>query len=80
MFSSSAVVSLPVCSPTSTTFILQIVLFGESVDVDVDEPSITIRWSILACGQSFVLPESTGSHGSKVCGLPSTSLKIYVDK
>ncbi|EKM79193.1 hypothetical protein AGABI1DRAFT_120632 [Agaricus bisporus var. burnettii JB137-S8] len=56
-----------------------IVLFGESVDVDVDEPSITIRWSILACGQDFVLPESTGVHGSNVCGLPSSTLKIFVD-
>jgi hypothetical protein len=68
------------CALTYTTFISQIVLFGESVDVDVDEPSITIRWSILACGQGFVLPESTGTHGSNVCGLPSSSLKIFVDK
>lgn len=56
-----------------------IVLIGESVDVDVDEPSITIRWSILACGSDYVLPESTGVHGSIVCGLPSKALYIFVD-
>ncbi|KAJ3509994.1 hypothetical protein NLJ89_g4923 [Agrocybe chaxingu] len=33
-----------------------IVLVGESVDVDVDEPSITIRWSIGACGEDSMLP------------------------
>lgn len=59
---------------------IQIVLIGESVDVDVDEPSITIRWSILACGQGYVLPESNGVHGSNVCGLPSLPLRIFVDK
>lgn len=58
----------------------QIVLIGESVDVDVDEPSITIRWSILACGPEYVLPESTGVHGSDVCGLLSLPLRIFVDK
>ncbi|KXN81758.1 hypothetical protein AN958_03684 [Leucoagaricus sp. SymC.cos] len=57
-----------------------IVLLGESVDVDVDEPSITIRWSILACGQDYVLPESNGVHGSLGCGLPSLPLRVFVDK
>lgn len=56
-----------------------VVLIGESVDVDVDEPSITVRWSILACGPEYVLPESAGVHGSEVCGLPSLPLRIFVD-
>ncbi|KAF9445391.1 hypothetical protein P691DRAFT_777608 [Macrolepiota fuliginosa MF-IS2] len=56
-----------------------IVLIGDSVDVDIDEPSVTVRWSILACGQGYVLPESTGVHGSNVCGLPSLPLRIFVD-
>ncbi|TFK40790.1 hypothetical protein BDQ12DRAFT_467407 [Crucibulum laeve] len=56
-----------------------IVLIGESVDVDVDEPSITIRWSILGCGDGFVLAGSEGVHGSNTCGLPSSPLYIFVD-
>ncbi|SJL07718.1 uncharacterized protein ARMOST_11068 [Armillaria ostoyae] len=56
-----------------------IVLIGDNVDVDVDEPSITIRWSIMACGQGNVLPGSEGSHGSKNCGLPNELVYIYVD-
>jgi len=56
------------------------VLIGESVDVDVDEPSITIRWSILACGPGYVLPESSGIHGSDSCGLPPFPILIFVDK
>ncbi|PPQ69608.1 hypothetical protein CVT24_001364 [Panaeolus cyanescens] len=56
-----------------------IVLLGENVDVDVDEPSVTIRWSILACGEEFLLPGSAGVHGVSACGLPRTSMHIYVD-
>ncbi|KII86785.1 hypothetical protein PLICRDRAFT_177523 [Plicaturopsis crispa FD-325 SS-3] len=56
-----------------------IVLFGESVDVDVDEPSVTIRWSILACGEEFILNGSAGAHGSAHCGLPASPLYIFVD-
>lgn len=56
-----------------------IVLIGDNVDVDVDEPSITIRWSIMACGQANVLPGSEGSHGSQNCGLPNELVYIYVD-
>ncbi|CAA7261582.1 unnamed protein product [Cyclocybe aegerita] len=56
-----------------------IVLVGESVDVDVDEPSITIRWSIGACGEDFMLPGSAGVHGSDACGLPAIPLRFYVD-
>ncbi|KAG6909152.1 hypothetical protein DXG01_001904 [Tephrocybe rancida] len=56
-----------------------VVLLGESVDVDVDEPSITIRWSIIACGEGFFLPGSTGVHKSTVCGMPSQPLRIFVD-
>ncbi|KAJ2913685.1 hypothetical protein MD484_g6725, partial [Candolleomyces efflorescens] len=56
-----------------------LVLVGESVDVDVDEPSVTIRWSILACGEGLVLPGSTGILGSRVCGLPVQPLHIFVD-
>lgn len=56
-----------------------IVLLGENVDVDVDEPSIGIRWSILGCGNGYVLEGSAGVHGSDLCGLPSFYLEIYVD-
>ncbi|TFK64627.1 hypothetical protein BDN72DRAFT_774324 [Pluteus cervinus] len=55
------------------------VLFGENVDVDIDEPSVTIRWSVIACGQDFFLPSSVGAHGSELCGLPNSHLHIYVD-
>ncbi|KDR82822.1 hypothetical protein GALMADRAFT_238418 [Galerina marginata CBS 339.88] len=56
-----------------------VVLIGESVDVDIDEPSITIRWSIVACGEDFMLPGSAGAHGSNVCGLPASAMYFYVD-
>lgn len=56
-----------------------IVLLGENVDVDVDEPSIGIRWSILGCGNGYVLEGSAGLHGSDLCGLPSFYIEIYVD-
>ncbi|KAI9058304.1 hypothetical protein FKP32DRAFT_1669200 [Trametes sanguinea] len=56
-----------------------IVLVGDDVDVDIDEPALTIRWSILGCGPEFVLAGSPGSHGSASCGLPAMPLTIYVD-
>ncbi|KAI0365730.1 hypothetical protein BV20DRAFT_1038783 [Pilatotrama ljubarskyi] len=56
-----------------------IVLIGDDVDVDIDEPAVTIRWSIIACGQAFVLPGSGGTHGSAGCGLPNIPLNIFVD-
>ncbi|TFY68756.1 hypothetical protein EVJ58_g818 [Rhodofomes roseus] len=56
-----------------------IVLIGDNVDVDVDEPAMTIRWSIIGCGSAFVLPGSEGTHGSNACGLPSMALNVYVD-
>ncbi|KAI0632341.1 hypothetical protein C8Q77DRAFT_918090 [Trametes polyzona] len=56
-----------------------IVLIGDDVDVDVDEPALTVRWSIIACGEGFVLPGSEGAHGSANCGLPVMPLKIFVD-
>ncbi|KAJ2935491.1 hypothetical protein H1R20_g1603, partial [Candolleomyces eurysporus] len=56
-----------------------LVLVGESVDVDIDEPAVTIRWSILACGEGLVLPGSSGILGSKGCGLPVQPLQIFVD-
>ncbi|KZT09127.1 uncharacterized protein LAESUDRAFT_722833 [Laetiporus sulphureus 93-53] len=56
-----------------------IVLIGDNVDVDVDEPAITIRWSIVGCGSAYILPGSEGTHGSDLCGLPSLALDIYVD-
>ncbi|PFH54074.1 hypothetical protein AMATHDRAFT_53886 [Amanita thiersii Skay4041] len=56
-----------------------IILFGENVDIDIDEPSITIRWSIHACGKNQILPGSSGAHGSEICGLPAIPLSIYID-
>ncbi|KAF8967150.1 hypothetical protein BDZ97DRAFT_1656756 [Flammula alnicola] len=55
-----------------------VVLVGESVDVDVDEPSVTIRWSIVACGEDYMLPGSAGAHGSSACGLPASPMYFYV--
>jgi hypothetical protein len=52
---------------------------GENVDVDVDEPSITVTWSIIACGDNLELNGSSGIHDS-ACGLPSMYLQVYVDK
>ncbi|KAF9475653.1 hypothetical protein BDN70DRAFT_813717 [Pholiota conissans] len=56
-----------------------VVLIGESVDVDIDEPSVTIRWSIVACGEDFMLPGSAGVHGTQLCGLPDSAMYLYVD-
>ncbi|CCL99705.1 uncharacterized protein FIBRA_01727 [Fibroporia radiculosa] len=56
-----------------------IVLLGDNVDVDVDEPSVTIRWTVIGCGSAFVLAGSEGTHGSTACGLPSIPLNVYVD-
>ena len=55
-------------------------LLGENVDVDVDEPSIGIRWSVLGCGDGYVLNGSAGVHESDSCGLPAMYLQIHVDK
>lgn len=54
-------------------------LLGEDLDIDIDEPSVSIRWSIVACGGNFVLSGSSGIHGSSLCGLPNIPLNIYVD-
>lgn len=56
-----------------------LVLIGESVDIDVDEPSITIRWSILGCGSEYMRPGSGGQHGSRMCGLLNEPVHIFVD-
>ncbi|KAI0702297.1 hypothetical protein BC835DRAFT_1431023 [Cytidiella melzeri] len=56
-----------------------ILLIGDNVDMDVDEPAVTIRWSIIACGQAYVLKGSEGTHGSSLCGVPNEPLSIYVD-
>ncbi|KIY48632.1 hypothetical protein FISHEDRAFT_73453 [Fistulina hepatica ATCC 64428] len=56
-----------------------LVLIGENVDIDIDEPSIGFRWSILACGEGAVLAGSAGLHDSE-CGLPAMPLYIYVDE
>lgn len=55
-----------------------VVLLGENVDIDVDEPSVTVSWSLVACGDSFELDGSSGIHESQ-CGLPSMALWIYAD-
>ncbi|KAH9922859.1 uncharacterized protein BXZ73DRAFT_51259 [Epithele typhae] len=56
-----------------------IVLIGDDVDVDIDEPALTIRWSIIACGDAYMLAGSAGTHGSNNCGLPAMPLHIFVD-
>ncbi|KAG2126536.1 hypothetical protein DEU56DRAFT_822353 [Suillus clintonianus] len=55
-----------------------VVLLGENVDVDVDEPSVTVSWSFVACGGGLELNGSSGVHESQ-CGLPAMSLWIYAD-
>jgi hypothetical protein len=55
-----------------------VVLLGENVDIDVDEPSITVSWSLVACGDSIELDGSSGVHDSQ-CGLPSMALWVYAD-
>ncbi|EPQ54613.1 hypothetical protein GLOTRDRAFT_129965 [Gloeophyllum trabeum ATCC 11539] len=56
-----------------------IVLLGEDVDVDVDEPSVGVRWSIIGCGEGNFLNGSEGMHGVLQCGVPAIPLDIYVD-
>ncbi|EMD39854.1 hypothetical protein CERSUDRAFT_92346 [Gelatoporia subvermispora B] len=56
-----------------------LVLIGDNVDVDIDEPSVGFRWSVIGCGESFVLPGSEGIHDSSLCGLPAMALDIFVD-
>ncbi|GJE99627.1 hypothetical protein PsYK624_158980 [Phanerochaete sordida] len=56
-----------------------IVLIADNVDVDIDEPAVTLRFSVVACGANFTLPGSEGSHGSSVCGIPNVPLHVYVD-
>ena len=36
----------------------QIVLIADNVDVDIDEPAVTLRFSVVACGANFTLPGS----------------------
>ncbi|EJC98157.1 uncharacterized protein FOMMEDRAFT_162515 [Fomitiporia mediterranea MF3/22] len=55
-----------------------LVLVGENVDVDVDEPSVTIRWSALGCGGAYLLPGSPNLHGSSACGLPAIPLDLFI--
>lgn len=55
-----------------------VVLLGENIDIDLDEPSVTVSWSLVACGDGFELDGSSGIHGSQ-CGLPSMALWIYAD-
>jgi hypothetical protein len=59
----------------------KVTLFGESIDVDVDEPSTTVRWSVMMCGDNgLVLEGTSGIHGSSHCGLPKDALRIFVDR
>ena len=58
----------------------QVVLVGENVDVDVDEPSVTIRWSVIGCGQDFKLLNSPPLFSTQTCGAPSTQLSIYGER
>lgn len=55
-----------------------LVMLGENVDIDVDEPSVTVSWSLVACGDINELSGSSGVHESQ-CGLPSMALWVYAD-
>ena len=61
------------------TFVFQVVLLAEDADIDVDESSVALRWTILACGDGFVLANSPTLYGSS-CGLPSEAVNIFIDK
>ncbi|KIP08115.1 hypothetical protein PHLGIDRAFT_56755, partial [Phlebiopsis gigantea 11061_1 CR5-6] len=54
-------------------------LIADNVDVDIDEPSVGLRWSLVGCGANFTLPGSEGTHGSSSCGIPNVPLNIYID-
>ncbi|KDQ62359.1 hypothetical protein JAAARDRAFT_189688 [Jaapia argillacea MUCL 33604] len=56
-----------------------IVLVGDDVDVDVDEPSVSISWSIIGCGSGYVLAGTEGIYGCDGCGLSAVALQIFVD-
>jgi hypothetical protein len=58
----------------------KIVFIAENVDVDVDEPAVTVRWSIFACGDEFALSGTHGIHGSDLCGVPSIALRVYLNQ
>lgn len=62
------------------TFVFQIVLIAENVDVDIDEPAATISWTVVACGDSFALSGTYGVLGSKYCGVPAMPLTVYSDQ
>lgn len=65
---------------TSSISTTKILLIGDNVDVDIDEPAVTLRWSIVACGTNFTLPGSEGTHGSSTCGIPNFAINIFVDR
>ncbi|EKM49539.1 uncharacterized protein PHACADRAFT_265076 [Phanerochaete carnosa HHB-10118-sp] len=56
-----------------------LVLIADNVDVDIDEPSVTLRWSVVACGRNLTLPGSEGTHGDSLCGIPNIPIDIYLD-
>lgn len=60
-------------------FFFQIVLIAENVDVDVDEPAVTISWTIVACGDSFALKDTYGVLGSKLCGIPAMPVNVFAN-
>ena len=49
------------------------------MDVDIDEPSVTIRWSVMGCGSGSILAGSPKLHGSNECGLPGFPLEVFVE-
>jgi hypothetical protein len=56
------------------------VLVGDEVNIDIEERTVTIRWSLLGCGSSFILLGSKGLLGATTCGLPASPLDIFTDK
>ncbi|KLO05535.1 hypothetical protein SCHPADRAFT_722030 [Schizopora paradoxa] len=56
-----------------------VVLVGEDVDVDIEEPAVGVRWRIAGCGEGFTLRGSSPLHGSASCGVLATSVKVYID-
>jgi len=56
-----------------------VVLIGEDVDTDVDEPAVGLRWTIAGCGEGFLLSGSPPLHGSSSCGVLAISVEVYID-
>ncbi|KZT42653.1 hypothetical protein SISSUDRAFT_1041269 [Sistotremastrum suecicum HHB10207 ss-3] len=54
-------------------------IIGESIDADVEEPSITVTWALLGCGQDFVWNNATILTTGASCGMLAMKAAVFVD-